>query len=181
MKPGWKSRSQIWVSPSRHGSHVPHPQQNGTVTRSPTANPCTDGPDLGDDAAQLVPRHVRQHDRRVMSHPGVPVAPAHAGRADLHHDPVGLAARVGDVLDHQRLFEGLHHGGAHRPIVAAVDPLSLPPDELRRLGHEVWDRLVDRWEALDDQPPISLPDPDWSAAAIRAVPGRSDRPARGDR
>ena len=44
VKPGWKSRSQIWVSPSRHGSHVPHPQQNGTVTRSPTANPCTDGP-----------------------------------------------------------------------------------------------------------------------------------------
>ena len=32
----------------------------------------------------------------------------------------------------------------------SVDPLSLPPDELRRLGHHVWDRLVDRWEALDD-------------------------------
>jgi glutamate/tyrosine decarboxylase-like PLP-dependent enzyme len=51
-----------------------------------------------------------------------------------------------------------------------VDPLSLPPDELRRLGHEVWDRLVDRWEALDAQPPITLPAPGWSAAAIAPCP-----------
>ena len=51
-----------------------------------------------------------------------------------------------------------------------MDPLSLPPDDLRRLGHEVWDRLVDRWEALGDRPPISLPDPDWSAAAIPPCP-----------
>jgi aromatic-L-amino-acid decarboxylase len=51
-----------------------------------------------------------------------------------------------------------------------VDPLSLPPDELRRLGHEVWDRLVDRWEAFDDQSPISLPDPGWSAASIPPCP-----------
>ena len=47
-----------------------------------------------------------------------------------------------------------------------MDPLSLPPDELRRLGHHVWDRLVDRWEALDGQPPIAPHDPDWSAASI---------------
>ncbi|HEX6021991.1 MAG TPA: aminotransferase class V-fold PLP-dependent enzyme [Solirubrobacter sp.] len=51
-----------------------------------------------------------------------------------------------------------------------MDPLSLEPDELRRLGHEVWDRLVDRWEALDDQPPITLPDPEWSAAAVPPCP-----------
>jgi glutamate/tyrosine decarboxylase-like PLP-dependent enzyme len=47
-----------------------------------------------------------------------------------------------------------------------VDPLSLPPDELRRLGHDVWDRLVDRWEALDEQPPIAPADPRWSQASI---------------
>jgi glutamate/tyrosine decarboxylase-like PLP-dependent enzyme len=47
-----------------------------------------------------------------------------------------------------------------------VDPLSLPPDELRRLGHDVWDRLVDRWEALDEQPPIAPADPHWSQASI---------------
>jgi aromatic-L-amino-acid decarboxylase len=51
-----------------------------------------------------------------------------------------------------------------------VDPLSLPPDELRRLGHHVWDRLVDRWEALDAQPPIAPGDPAWSSASIGPCP-----------
>jgi aromatic-L-amino-acid/L-tryptophan decarboxylase len=56
-----------------------------------------------------------------------------------------------------------------------VDPLSLPPDELRRLGHYVWDRLVDRWEALDRLPPVAPYDPDWSAASVGACPdGPSD-------
>ena len=44
MKPGWKSTSQICVQPWRHGSQRPQPQQNGTVTRSPAANPRTSGP-----------------------------------------------------------------------------------------------------------------------------------------
>ena len=60
-------------------------------------------------------------------------------------------------------------------------PLSLPPDELRRLGHHVWDRLVDRWEALDGQPPIAPIDPELVARRDRAVPRRADRPAAGDR
>src|SRR3954466_12587055 len=64
----------------------------------------------------------------------------------------------------------MHHSGAHRPIVALVDPLSLPPDELRRLGHYVWDRLVDRWEALDHRPPVAAHDADWSAARIGPYP-----------
>ena len=51
-----------------------------------------------------------------------------------------------------------------------MDVLSLPPDELRRLGHHVWDRLVDRWEALDDQPPIAPSDPAWSRASIGPCP-----------
>jgi aromatic-L-amino-acid decarboxylase len=51
-----------------------------------------------------------------------------------------------------------------------VDALSLPPDELRRLGHHVWDRLVDRWEALDAQPPIAPRDPSWSSASIGPCP-----------
>ncbi len=51
-----------------------------------------------------------------------------------------------------------------------MDPLSLPPDELRRLGHHVWDRLVDRWEALDEQPPIAASDPGWSRASIGPCP-----------
>jgi glutamate/tyrosine decarboxylase-like PLP-dependent enzyme len=48
--------------------------------------------------------------------------------------------------------------------------LSLPPDELRRLGHHVWDRLVDRWEALDAQPPIAPGDPEWSSASVAPCP-----------
>ena len=51
-----------------------------------------------------------------------------------------------------------------------VDPLSLPPDELRRLGHHVWDRLVDRWEQLDSQPPISPVDPTFDQRAIPPCP-----------
>ena len=44
VKPGWKSASQICVHPWRHGSQRPQPQQNGTVTRSPTWNPRTSRP-----------------------------------------------------------------------------------------------------------------------------------------
>jgi aromatic-L-amino-acid decarboxylase len=56
-----------------------------------------------------------------------------------------------------------------------VEPLSLPPDDLRRLGHYVWDRLVDRWEALDSQPPIAPHDPAWSARSLAPCPdGPSD-------
>ncbi len=51
-----------------------------------------------------------------------------------------------------------------------MDPLSLPPDELRRLGHHVWDRLVDRWEALDEQTPIAASDPSWTRASIGPCP-----------
>jgi aromatic-L-amino-acid decarboxylase len=51
-----------------------------------------------------------------------------------------------------------------------VDPLSVPPDELRRLGHHVWDRLVDRWEALDAQPPIAPGDPAWGRHSIGPCP-----------
>ena len=60
--------------------------------------------------------------------------------------------------------------------------LDLPPDELRALGHYVWDRLVDRWEALDEQPPIAPFDPEWGAAAASppCPDGPSDRDA-GDR
>jgi aromatic-L-amino-acid decarboxylase len=57
-----------------------------------------------------------------------------------------------------------------RRIVAAVGPLSLPPDELRRLGHHVWDRLVDRWETLDASPPIAPEDPDWHPGQVAPCP-----------
>ena len=57
-----------------------------------------------------------------------------------------------------------------------MDPLSLPPDELRRLGHYVWDRLVDRWEALDAEPPIARIDPGWSRDSIAPCPDQPSDP-----
>jgi glutamate/tyrosine decarboxylase-like PLP-dependent enzyme len=48
--------------------------------------------------------------------------------------------------------------------------LDLPPDELRALGHYVWDRLVDRWEALDAQVPIAPDDPEWGPQRIAPCP-----------
>lgn len=59
-----------------------------------------------------------------------------------------------------------------------MDPLSLPPDELRRLGHHVWDRLVDRWERLDAQPPIAPFDPAWTQAAVADCPREPTDPQR---
>src|SRR4051812_16362994 len=55
------------------------------------------------------------------------------------------------------------HGGW--PAVALLMTLSLPPDELRALGHRVVDALVDHVETLPEQPPIRTGD----AAALDAV------------
>src|SRR3954447_4912565 len=65
-------------------------------------------------------------------------------------------------------------GRPHERVIAAriavlspsVDPLTLPPDELRRLGHHVWDRLVDRWERRGEQPPIAPIDPHFDRRSI---------------
>src|SRR2546423_626942 len=47
------------------------------------------------------------------------------------------------------------------------DPLSLPPEEMRRLGHLVVDRIVDHLEGLDALPPVRTAD----AGALRAALG----------
>jgi aromatic-L-amino-acid/L-tryptophan decarboxylase len=47
------------------------------------------------------------------------------------------------------------------------DPLSLPPDEMRRLGYKVVDRIVDHLGELEELPPIRVGD----AAALRAAVG----------
>src|SRR5664280_2209753 len=44
VNPGCVWSGQTWASPSRHQVQRPHPLTNGTVTRSPTANPTTSGP-----------------------------------------------------------------------------------------------------------------------------------------
>jgi aromatic-L-amino-acid/L-tryptophan decarboxylase len=56
------------------------------------------------------------------------------------------------------------------------DPLSLPPDEMRRLGHQVVDRIVDHYEQVGDEPPIRVGD----AGALRAALGGPPPDAPGD-
>jgi aromatic-L-amino-acid/L-tryptophan decarboxylase len=48
-----------------------------------------------------------------------------------------------------------------------TDPLSLPPDEMRRLGYRVVDRIVERLTGIGDLPPIRVGD----AAELRAALG----------
>jgi aromatic-L-amino-acid/L-tryptophan decarboxylase len=55
-------------------------------------------------------------------------------------------------------------------------PLSLPPAEMRRLGHRVIDRIVDHLEALDTLPPIRVGD----AGELRAALGGSPPEEPGD-
>ena len=37
-------------------------------------------------------------------------------------------------------------------------PLSLPPDEMRRLGYRVIDRIVEHYERLESEPPGQVRD-----------------------
>ena len=55
-------------------------------------------------------------------------------------------------------------------------PLTLEPEELRRLGHRVVDAIVDHWEALPDLPPIRTGD----AAELRTRLGGPPPRAPGD-
>jgi glutamate/tyrosine decarboxylase-like PLP-dependent enzyme len=57
-----------------------------------------------------------------------------------------------------------------------VEPLSLPPEEMRRLGYRVVDRIVDRLERLDELPPIRVGD----ARELRAALGGPPPEAPGD-
>src|SRR4051795_5552571 len=60
-----------------------------------------------------------------------------------------------------------------------LDPLTLPPEELRRLGYRVIDALVAHIEGLRDLPPIRTGSPAGMRAALGGPP--PDRPARPDR
>jgi glutamate/tyrosine decarboxylase-like PLP-dependent enzyme len=50
------------------------------------------------------------------------------------------------------------------------EPLSLPPEEMRRLGYELVDRLVAHAEGLGETPPIRVAEPDALMAAIGGPP-----------
>jgi aromatic-L-amino-acid decarboxylase len=57
-----------------------------------------------------------------------------------------------------------------------VEPLSLPPEEMRRLGYRVVDRIVEHLGELDALPPIRVGD----AAELRAALGGAPPEAPGD-
>ena len=50
------------------------------------------------------------------------------------------------------------------------EPLSLPPEEMRRLGYAVVDRIVEHLEGLPDAPPLQVAGPDALLAAVGGPP-----------
>jgi aromatic-L-amino-acid decarboxylase len=56
------------------------------------------------------------------------------------------------------------------------DPLSLPPEEMRRLGYRVVDRIVDHLDELGELPPVRVGD----AGTLRAALGGPPPEAAGD-
>jgi len=61
-------------------------------------------------------------------------------------------------------------------VVGVQDPLSLPPEEMRRLGYRVVDRIVAHLGELEELPPIRVGD----AAELRAALGGPPPEAPGD-
>src|SRR6187200_1299279 len=51
-----------------------------------------------------------------------------------------------------------------------TEPLSLPPEEMRRLGYAVVDRIVAHLGGLNARPPLQVGDPEALAAAIGGPP-----------
>ena len=51
-------------------------------------------------------------------------------------------------------------------------PLELPPEEMRRLGYRVIDRIVEHWASLDVQPTVAIGEP---AALREALAGALER------
>jgi aromatic-L-amino-acid/L-tryptophan decarboxylase len=63
-------------------------------------------------------------------------------------------------------------------VPCVPDPLSLPPEEMRRLGYRVVDRIVDHLEELGELPPIRVGDAGALRAALGGPPPES--PAEAD-
>jgi glutamate/tyrosine decarboxylase-like PLP-dependent enzyme len=55
-------------------------------------------------------------------------------------------------------------------------PLSLPPDQLRRLGYHVVDRIVEHLEQLDELPPMRPVEADWSRHSVAPCPDAPSDP-----
>src|SRR3712207_4562230 len=64
------------------------------------------------------------------------------------------------------------------PCLLPDRPLTLPPDELRRLGHRVVDAIVDHWERLPEEPPLRTGTPSELWERLGGPP--PDRPGNAD-
>src|SRR5207237_280369 len=113
--PSWRARSSAAAETSTASTRAPRaapiipaespaaPPADGTRSPPllPAAPPPLPGPGRRARPADLVPADVRQR-HRIVALPGVPVRPAHAGRAHLDEHPVGRASRVGDLGEYRR-------------------------------------------------------------------------------
>ena len=101
------------------------------------------GPCRHDHPGELVPADVRQC-HRIVALPGVPVRPAHPGRADRDDHPVGGAGRVGRLRQHRggpvagvddRLHEALAPDESSSMLLTL--PGSVGPHAARRVGRRL--------------------------------------------
>ena len=69
-----------------------------------------------DRARKLMAWHMRQRDVRIMPHPAMPVASAHARRLHPDHDAMGLGARIRQRDQLRRLRKGFVENGFHHGI-----------------------------------------------------------------
>src|SRR5437763_15239712 len=96
-----------------------------------------------------------------------------AVRAGARIDSLALSA---EILLTPPVGERQAYTGFLSKLKGVGEPLSLPPEEMRRLGYAVVDRIVDHVSGLSDAPPLRVGDP----AALRAALGGPPPEAPGD-
>src|SRR3954452_17937315 len=141
-------------------------------------------------------RDRRRRSRAPRARPRRPRRPAraqaHAARRSTDRVPSSRASRIGtrpSPAPRRRRRRAPAPGPGRSPASGAArrpasrrraylycrgvlggEPLSLEPEEFRRLGYAAIDRLVEHYAALDPKPPVPAPDPDWSSARVPPCP-----------
>lgn len=128
VNPGWVWSGHTCASPATQCSQTPHPQTNGTVTRSPTCQRVTSAPTSATVPARLVAGDVREIDG-VVSLPCVPVGAAHARGADGDDDAVARAVGVRHLAHAENLVVCRVDRGLHAAVLVVVIPVLrvMPP------------------------------------------------------
>src|SRR5215207_6051185 len=74
------------------------------------------------------------------------------------------------------LGQQIEASGGGRLSLPRMPPLTLPPDELRRLGYHVVDRIIEHLGQLDELPPMRAVEPDWSRHSVGPCPDKPTDP-----